>query len=203
MRRVPAVTSAILVPLLAAATLVACGSAGGSAESGSPSASGSASSAATAASPGASASATNPYGSAPPVDPPAPDETVLTITNPEKKQTTLSLNQLGGLEQKTITINEPFVKKQQTFTGVPMAAVLAKAGIPDSATINTIAINEYSYAAPVTTFTGSDALIATKVDGKDIAMSEGGPIRIVFPDGTPTATNLDAWTWSLGSIQTQ
>ena len=52
------VTSAILVPMLAAA-LVACGSAGGSAESGSPSASGSASSAATAASPGASASATS------------------------------------------------------------------------------------------------------------------------------------------------
>lgn len=137
------------------------------------------------------------------MEPPGPDETVLTVTNAAKAQTQFSLKQLGELKQKTITINEPFVKKQETFTGVSMADVLAKSNIAESSTINTIAINEYSYAAPVTTFTGSDALIATKVEGKDIPMADGGPIRIVFPDGTPTASNLDAWNWSLGSIQEQ
>ncbi len=44
------------------------------------------------------------------------------------------------------------------------------------------------------------ALIATKRDGAPIPYDQGGPIRIVFPDGTPLSSNLDAWNWSLASI---
>ena len=47
---------------------------------------------------------------------------------------------------------------------------------------------------------GSNALIATTRDNGPIPYDQGGPIRIVFPDGTPLSSVLDAWTWSLATI---
>jgi hypothetical protein len=112
----------------------------------------------------------------------------------------LTLAQLDALGTVTVTVEEPFVKKRQTFSGVPLAAVLAKAGIPDTASINTTAINNYSYASAVAPMVQSQGLIATRRDGTPIPYDQGGPIRIVFPDGTPLSKVLDAWNWSLQSI---
>ncbi len=148
----------------------------------------------------ASASASNPYGSPPPVDPPGPSEPILRLTPLGGAPLTLSLDALAAYPQQVITIEEPFVKKRQEFTGVRLADLLTKAGIPESAKINTIALNEYAYAAPATQFTDSDALIAYRVDGHDIDITEGGPVRIVFPEGSPQFSDLDAWTWSLAQI---
>lgn len=156
----------------------------------------------TSSSPSASASATeNPYGSPPPVDPPAPNETVLTLEPTNGAPVELSLEQLAQLEQQVITIEEPFVKQRQTFQGVPLKVLLAKAGIPESADIDTIALNDYTYTAPAADFVGSDAIMAYKVDDREIGLAEGGPIRIVFPGGTPQYGNLDAWTWSMATIK--
>jgi len=143
-------------------------------------------------------STTNPYG-APSIDPAGPDDPILRV---EGGSTPLSLtmDQLNALGDTTITIDEPFVKKRQTFRGVPLATVLAKAGIPDTATIDTVALNDYSYASAVAPMVGSQALIATERDGEPIPYDQGGPIRIVFPDGTPLSTVLDAWNWSVASI---
>ena len=151
----------------------------------------------------ASASASNPYGSAPAVDPPGPDDAVLTIQGADGKQVQLTYAQLQAMDSQTITIEEPFVKKQETFTGVPMSALLALAAIPSTATVNTVALNDYAYAAPASQFTDAQALVAYKVDGKDIPLTEGGPVRIVFPTGTAQFGNLDAWNWSLETIQQQ
>ncbi len=146
----------------------------------------------------ATPSTTNPYGAGP-IDPPAPNEPVLTVKG---GQTPLSLtiDQLNALGNTTVTLDEPFVKKRQTFSGVPLATVLAKAGIPNTATIETVALNDYHYSSPVGPMEDSLALIATKRDGAPIPYDQGGPIRIVFPDGTPLSSNLDAWNWSLASI---
>ena len=110
------------------------------------------------------------------------------------------MDQLNALGSTEITIDEPFVKKRQTFRGVPLATVLQKAGVPDTATIDTVALNDYRYASAVAPMIGSQALIATERDGAPIPYDQGGPIRIVFPDGTPLSTVLDAWNWSLASI---
>ena len=79
----------------------------------------------------------NPYG-IPSIDPPAPNEPVLTVTG-GTTPLSLTLDQLNALGKTTVTIDEPFVKKRQTFSGVPLSAVLAKAGIPETATIETLA----------------------------------------------------------------
>lgn len=141
---------------------------------------------------------TNPYG-VPSIDPAAPNEPVLTV-NGGNTPLSLTLEQLNALGTTTITLDEPFVKRRQTFRGVPLATVLSKAGIPDSATIDTRAVNDYHYSSSITPMVESKALIATERDGAPIPYDQGGPIRIVFPDGTPLAAVLDAWNWSLASI---
>ena len=141
---------------------------------------------------------TNPYG-VPSIDPPAPNEAVLEVTG-GSTPLSLTLDQLNALGDTSITVNEPFVKKRQAFSGVPLATVLSKAGIPDDATITTVAINDYHYASAAAPMVESQALIATARDGAPIPYDKGGPIRIVFPDGTPLSSVLDAWNWSLASI---
>lgn len=172
-----------IAAVLAVTSLAACG--------GKPGTTGTSSTAASAAAQ-AGPSTTNPYG-VPSIDPPAPNEPVLTVKG---GSTTLSLtlDQLNALGSTTITIEEPFVKTRQTFSGVPLATLLAKAGIPNGATINTIALNDYHYASAAAPMVESQALIATQRDGAPIPYDQGGPIRTVFPDGTPLSSVLDAWS---------
>jgi hypothetical protein len=144
------------------------------------------------------ASTTNPYG-VPSIDPPAPNEAVLQVKG-GATPLSLTLDQLNALGNTTITIDEPFVKKRQTFSGVPLETLLSKAGIPTTATINTVALNDYHYESPAGPMVASQALIATQRDGAPIPYDQGGPSRIVFPDGTPLSSVLDAWNWSLASI---
>lgn len=178
-----------IIAFLAAISLAGCGS-----NSGDTGTSSSAVPAATQAGP----PTTNPYG-VPSIDPPAPNEAVLEVTG-GSTLLSLTLDQLNALGSTTITIDEPFVKKRQTFSGVPLASVLSKAGIPTDATLDTVAINDYHYTAAAGPMVESQALIATARDGAPIPYDQGGPTRIVFPDGTPLSSVLDAWNWSLASI---
>ena len=146
----------------------------------------------------ASPTSTNPYGAAP-VDPPGPTEPILTVTGP-RGSTAYTLAELEALGTRTVTVNEPFVKTVRTFTGVPMQAVLDAAGIPATATVETVALNDYRYSTTAGAFTGSEAIIATEQDGGPVPYDQGGPVRIVFPDGSELSTVLDAWNWSLASV---
>ena len=186
-----------LAAAAAASLLTACGSA-----SAQPSAATSAAptSTATAAAASPSPTSSNPYGTTT-VDPPGPNDPVLTVTGGSHGSTAFTLAQLEELGTTTITIDEPFVKQRLAFTGVPMSAVLDKAGIAGSARITTKALNDYEYADVASAFTGSNALIATRRGDGPVPFDAGGPIRIVFPDGSPLSTKLDAWNWSLSSIR--
>ena len=185
MNRALTATAAALVSVL---SLAACSSSAGTGSSATPS---------TSASP--SASETNPYGAAV-VDPLGPNEPVLTLSGGSGGKVELTLAELEALGTTTVTIYEPFVKKQQTFTGVPLSAVLDRDGIASSATIDTIALNDYEYSNLASTFEASDAILATQRDGQPIPYDQGGPVRLVFPDGSSLAGVLDAWNWSLSEI---
>lgn len=146
----------------------------------------------------APATTSSPYG-APEIDPPAPGEPILIVSG-GAVPLELTMEDLDALGRTTVTVDEPFVKKRQTFSGVPLATVLAEAGIPASATINTVALNDYEYTSEAQPMITSDALLATQRDGAPIPYDQGGPVRLVFPDGTPLSRVLDAWNWSLASI---
>ena len=100
-----------------------------------------------------------------------------------------------------MTLDEPFVRQRQTFTGVPLARVLERADIPGTATLLTIALNDYRYTATVSDLVASEAIVATRRDGVPIPYDQGGPVRLVFPDGSALAEELDAWNWSLAEFE--
>jgi hypothetical protein len=147
-------------------------------------------------------SADNPYGVLD-IDPAESDEAILDVVAANGQSVELSLDALRALGATEVELFEPFIKTRQRFVGVPLSVLLDKAGIPATAQLLTIALNDYRYTAPVADLVASEALVAYQVDGRDIGYNEGGPVRLVFPDGSPQATNLDAWNWSLKELQEQ
>jgi hypothetical protein len=143
----------------------------------------------------------NPYGAPVPVDPPGPEDVLLTVVGAEGERT-YTLGELTKLGVRQVTVSEPFVKQTETFSVVELGAVLRDAGVPDSARIETVALNDYTYTDSVEAFVNGGALLAVALGGSDIPLDRGGPLRIVFDDDAPGADNLDAWNWSLSSIRT-
>jgi hypothetical protein len=134
-----------------------------------------------------------------PVDPPAPDEVVLTLEGTRTIELTMA--ELDGLAERQVTFVEPFVKVEQTFRAVPLADLLTLAGIGPEDTVDTIALNDYRYRDTVGALVAADALLAVARDGAIIPMNAGGPIRLVFDVDSEYHAFLDAWNWSLRSIR--
>jgi hypothetical protein len=174
------------VVALGAAALAGCSTASAGTSQGSPS-------------PTASPSSSSPYGTLT-IDPAGPDDAVLEVDGGSSGHQAFTLVQLEALGTTTVTVDEPFVKKRQSFTGVPLSTILAKAGIAGGVRITTHALNDYDYANVASAFTGSEAIVATQRDASRIPLDQGGPIRLVYPDGTPLSSVLDAWNWSLASV---
>lgn len=144
-------------------------------------------------------SASNPYGAAA-IDPLGPDEPVLVVSGGSAGTVELTLAELEALGTTTVTVYEPFVKTQQTFTGVPISAVFDRAGIAADQQVDTIALNDYVYSDLAGDLEASDALVATQREGGPIPYDQGGPVRLIYPDGSTLAGNLDAWNWSVAEI---
>ena len=144
------------------------------------------------------ADTTNPYGTSN-VDPAGPNEVIFTVSKGSKKVQFTSAK-LNKLKTTTITIYEPFLKKPQTFTVVTMKSLFALVGISGNEKVSTRALNDYVYTNTAAKFNAANAYIAIKRNGADIPYDQGGPIRLVFPDNSIWAKNLDAWNWSLSSI---
>lgn len=142
--------------------------------------------------------ATNPYGAGL-VDPPQPDEPILQV-NVRGNVSEFSLESLQKLPATTVELFEPFIMVRSSFTGVSLADLFRAVGIKVEDSVDTLALNEYRYVNFAGEFTASDGLLAYEQDGHSISVDRGGPIRIVFPDGTPLSTVLDAWIWALSSI---
>ncbi len=140
----------------------------------------------------------NPYGGVK-VAPPGPTETILTIRKGSLTKN-VSMNDLMKMKSVTVTINEPFVKKTQTFKAVPLKTLFALAGIKGSDKVQTIALNDYVYTNTATNFVAADGYLAFSRSGKAIGYDQGGPIRIIFPNKSKWADFVDPWNWSLKSL---
>lgn len=144
----------------------------------------------------------NPYGEPPARSSPVlPDSEVLSVVPLGASPLTFTGESLAALGSTDLEVDEPFVGRRQTFTGVPMATVLAAASIPATGTLDTVGVDDYTFSAPASEFLAANALVAYAVDGAPIDPADGGPIRLVYPDGTTLAADRDAWTWRLVSIQ--
>lgn len=96
-------------------------------------------------------------------------------------------------------INEPFLKKRMNFDGISMAELFSRVGITGG-TVQMHALDDYKVDIPVADVTAPGVLLATRQNDAPIPVADGGPIRLVFPDGSKTGQNTDLWIWSLVSI---
>jgi len=140
----------------------------------------------------------NPYGTGT-IDPAAPNEVILTITKGSRK-VEFAYPRLQKLKLSTITIYEPFLKKRQSFSVVPLKSLFAIAGISGKDQVKTTALNDYTFAETAENFISAGTYLAIKVNGQPIGYDQGGPIRLIFSDKSKWSKNLDAWNWSLASI---
>jgi hypothetical protein len=134
-----------------------------------------------------------------PVDPPAPDEVVLTLEGGVRVDLTMA--QLEDLAVLEVTLDEPFVRRRETFRVIPLASLLDLVDISDEQIVETIALNDYRFRDQAGALRAADALLAVARDGGPIPMDAGGPIRLVFADDSSYANELDAWNWSLRTIR--
>jgi hypothetical protein len=106
---------------------------------------------------------------------------------------------LNALPSQTLTVYEPFVKKSQTFSGVPFADLLDAAGASGtSVTIH--ALDDYKATMKISVLRKPGVLLATRVGGKPIALDSGGPVRLVFPATSKAGKDSDLWVWSIDHI---
>lgn len=144
---------------------------------------------------------TNPYGVST-IDPAPASQAILTLTNKDmvKKYRVVDLQKFKTTE---IKIFEPFVKRNQTFTVIPLQTLFAQVGIKSGDLVITKALNDYVYKNTAGNFQSAHGYLAIAREGKAIPYDQGGPIRIIFPTKSKWAKFLDPWNWSLMSIAVQ
>ena len=145
-----------------------------------------------------SAETTNPYGASS-VDPAGPTEIIFSVSKKGKK-VSFTTAKLGTLKSSVISVYEPFLKKRQSFTVIPMKTFFALVGISGGDKVRTTALNDYIFTETAANFVAANGYIAIKRNGVDIPYDQGGPVRIIFADKSKWAKNLDAWNWSLASL---
>lgn len=130
---------------------------------------------------------------------PAPDgEAVLTVsTDGEAHDWDLATLEL--LEQHDLSIREPFVDEDHTYTGPLWADVLRASGVDLAAaeTAEMVALDDFVADIPATPTALDGLLLAHLEDGEPIPIETGGPIRLVFPPDNPAGDNANNWIWSV------
>jgi hypothetical protein len=131
---------------------------------------------------------------------------VLTVTgvargNVGRHVTRVDFATLDRLATRTVTIHEPFLKRDVEVSGIPMDEVLRRTGAGTSAReVKLHALDDYEVGLPVSGIV-SDALLATRLNGAPMKIAKGGPIRLVFTAESKLAANTDNWIWSIDSIR--
>jgi hypothetical protein len=121
--------------------------------------------------------------------PPAAPSTSLTLTL-DGKATTLSVAELQGMPQKTVTVHNEHTKAEESYTGVLLGDLLAKYGFPVDKTTHQKMLRSYVVAEgtdkywvlfSVTEIEGSEhngeVIVATSMNGKPLG--EDGQFKLV------------------------
>lgn len=88
-----------------------------------------------------------------------------------------ALEAMGVDEIETTTI---WTEGPQTFTGVPLAALLADLGVVEG-TIKAMAINDYAVEIPVEDAVEGGPIIAYRLNGNPMSVRDKGPLWVVYP----------------------
>ena len=127
---------------------------------------------------------------------------VLTVTT-DDDVVDWDLTAIAMLEQQDLTIVEPFVDEEHTYTGPLWSDVLRASGVDLEAgrTVELVALDAYVAEIPADRETLTGVLLAHLEDGTPIPIADGGPIRLVYPPDNPAADNANNWIWSIRTAE--
>ena len=108
---------------------------------------------------------------------------------------------LSALPQVSFTTSTIWTEGPQTFTGVPLGAVLAAAGMTGR-TLQATAANDYAVQIPVETWPRNGPVIAYLRNGKPMTLRDKGPLWIVYPyDSDPAYRSEVIYTRSIWQLE--
>lgn len=87
------------------------------------------------------------------------------------------LEKLGAVEYETSTI---WTEGLQTFTGVPLAALMEAVGARGE-TISATAVNDYAVQIPASDWDEGKAIVAYLQNGNPMSLRDKGPLWVVYP----------------------
>lgn len=131
-------------------------------------------------------------------DLPDAERPILTVAGAVAAELHLDLGAIESLAVVEAVIYEPFLERDVTFRGVWLEDLLAVAGVEVGATtLDLHALDDYQVELGLSDIDAGDALLATRADGAEIPVAEGGPTRLVFLDDRGPGRNDDLWIWNL------
>lgn len=87
---------------------------------------------------------------------------------------------LEALGETAFTTSTIWTEGPQTFTGVPLGAVIEDAGM-DTGTLTALAINDYAVEIPVEEALEEGPIIAYLRNGEEMPVRDKGPLWLVYP----------------------
>ena len=118
----------------------------------------------------------------------------------------LDLADLDAMPQESFVTGTLWTEGETRFSGVPLAVLLDQAGIGDDATrIALVALNDYKVEIPLDEIEDTRPIVATRMDGKVMAVRDKGPYWLVYPYDEDTRYRTEAIyarsIWQLGQLR--
>lgn len=142
-------------------------------------------------------------------DLPAPTgEIVLTVTGKiavtnQDGGAAFDLDMLKAIGEVTFKTSTPWTEGEQTFTGVPLNALLQTVGVTEG-TLTAKAINDYAVEIPVSDAVADGPILAYLQNGNPMSVREKGPLWVVYPydlnDDYQAEVIYSRSIWQLSSI---
>jgi hypothetical protein len=113
---------------------------------------------------------------------------------------------LDALPQTTYTATTPWFKEPAQFSG-PLLRDVLKLAKAQGTLLNATALNDYKALIPMDDVTRYNVILARKMNGKEIAVRDKGPLFVMYPfDTVPELKNMVFFSrsiWQLHTISVQ
>lgn len=117
---------------------------------------------------------------------------------------TFDLETLQTMPSDSFATTTIWTEGEQTFEGVPLAALLDHVGAADG-TLQAIALNDYAVQIPTGDAVENGPIIAYLRDGSEMSVRDKGPLWIIYPfDDNEEYQSEDYYTrsiWQLDRIE--
>lgn len=110
---------------------------------------------------------------------------------------------LERLGARTVDVFEPFQKTRMSFQGLPFAALLEALRLdPAASGVHMVALDDFTADLSMADAGDPGTFLATAAgDGSPIPVEKGGPVRLIFLDGSRAGSNVENWIWSMATVE--